>query len=238
MPGVAVGYVMGGQQLVAGITPKLLANSLTGTGTPPACALLQGDFVVLTQVAALTSGGQTVLRMLLAADKTAHYKEGTSVAGILGINTDNLQTNPSGICTGPPVIGAIASGAAINYPLSGPGMWGQDVATNRNYGGVIVADSQIVYTARLYTGAGSVTLKHQYDGTLGGITMATTSGVTTYTINTTDTGVDACIKIIGPNEQDPLYNTTVAQNAAGPTIFFQILGSFQQGSTNVVYSTQ
>jgi len=215
-----------------------MANSLTGSGTPPAAACYAGDLCALTQNSSLTSGGQTVVRMLLAADKTAHYKEGTPVAGILGIFSDSFQSNSSGIATAPPVIAGIASGAAINYPLSGPGMWGQDVATNRNYGGVILFQAGNVFMAPLYTGAGSVTLKHQYDDTLGGFTLTTTNGITQYTINTTDTGVDACLRILGPNEQDPNYNKLVAQNAYGPMVFFEVLGSFEQSQTGVVYSSQ
>lgn len=225
-------------QLVPGLTPRLLANSLTGTGTPPACNLLAGDFVVLTTKSTLTASSQVVQRMLLAADKTAVYKEGTPVAGIYGVANDNVSTNASGVAGSNPVIGAIATGAGIPYPYSASAMWGNDVASGRSYGGVMVATDDTIFLGRLYTGGGTVTLTHQYDNTLGGITMATTTGVTTYTINVTDTGTSACILILGPNEQDPLYNTLVAQNAAGPTVFFKIVSSFQQALTGVPYSTQ
>src|SRR5690349_25042114 len=49
----------------------------------------------------------TVVRMLLAADKTAHYKEGTPVAGILGVcfndvrseeHTSELQSRRDLVC--------------------------------------------------------------------------------------------------------------------------------------------
>ncbi len=228
-----------GEASAPAIFQYLLANSLSGTGTPPANALQYGDPVVLTTATALTSGGAAVCRQLLAADKTAHYKEGTPVAGILGIAGNAVQTNASGVAIQPPPLGGVTTNAAIPYPLSGPAMQQTDVYTGRSYMNVYLFGGANIFEGQLYMGAGAITLGHQYDNTLGGITLTTTSGITKFTINTSDTGVDACILILGPNEQNPLYGTAVASGAAvGPTVFFTVLPSFQQFLTGVDYSTQ
>lgn len=229
----------GGNTMAPTIQKYLLANSLTGAGTPPANALRANDPVVLTTASALTSGGAVVCRQLLAADKTAHYKEGTPVAGILGIAAQDVQTNSSGVAGAPPAFGNITTNAAINYPLSGPAMQQSDVYTGRSYMPVYIFNDINIFKGQLYMGAGAITLGHQYDDTIGGITISTTSGITKWTINTSDSGTDGCVLILGPDEADPLYGTAVASGATtGPTVFFTILPSFQQVNTGVNYSTQ
>lgn len=241
MPGIQFSGSEANFRGVPDVNKYLLANSLAGTGTPPAAAVYAGDIVALTQASALTSGANTVVRMLLAADKTAHYLQGSPVAGLLGVCMDDVASSAAGIAIAPPVIApGVTSGAPISYPLSNSGMWGADRATNRNYMKVALFVPGNTFLGRLDMTAGAITLKHQYDGLLAGIIMTTTSGVTTYTIDSaTASGADACIRIIGPNEQDPLYNTTVAiSSATGPSVFFEVLPSFSQYLTNVVYSSQ
>lgn len=229
----------GGNTPAPEIFQYLLANNLNGTGTPPANAMQYGDLVVLTTAAALTSSGNVVCRQLLAADKTAHYKEGTPVAGILGVAQSSVQTNASGVAIAAPPLGGVTTNAAIPYPHSGPSLQQSDVASGRSYINVATFGGNNIFHAGLNTSGGAITLAHQYDNTLGGFTLSTTNGVTTFTVNVTDTGVDACVEILYPDEQDPLYNTLVGTSATQfATVFFRVLPSFAQILTGVNYSTQ
>lgn len=195
--------------------------------------------MVLTTKSTLTSSGNTVLRMLLAADKTAHYKESTPVAGILGVAAWAARTNASGVAVGTPPLGAITTSAAIPYPLSQAGMQASDPGSGRSYEAVDLFTGGNVFLARLDTAAGAITLQHQYDNTPAGVILTTTSGVTVYTIEPAPTALDQCFRIVGPNEADPLYNTVVAQSAAvGPSVFVEIMPAFDQYLTAVNYSTQ
>lgn len=239
MPGILFAGARGGGTPAPEIGQYLLANSLTGTGTPPANALQAGDLVCLTTKSTLTSSSNVVTRPLLAADKTAHYKEGTPVAGILGVAVTSVTTNASGVAGAPPALGGISTNAAINYPLSGPAMQAVDVASGRSYLPVYMFGGRNIFKARLDTAAGAVTLAHQYDDTLAGFILTTTSGITVFTVDTGAAAADQCIRIVGPDEQDPLYNTSVAQSAAnGCYVFFEALSSFSQVLTGVPYSTQ
>src|SRR5437868_12920900 len=105
MPGIRYVGTRAGFVDVPDVRAFLLAKSLTGTGTPPAAAIQAGDVLCLTQAAALTDTiTNTVVRMLLAADVTAVYKEGTPVAGVLGIARDSASSNASGVATAPPAL--------------------------------------------------------------------------------------------------------------------------------------
>lgn len=222
---------------VPDVRPALLANSLTGTGTPPAAALQAGDVLALTQVSALTSSGNTVVRMLLAADVTAVYKEGTPVAGVYGIARDAASSNASGVAQQPPPLGGVQTSAAIPYPYSYAGTMPPDDATGRSQLSVNVFFPGQIFGGNLYPGGGAVTVQHQYDETLAGFKLVTASGVTTYQV---DVGATTKIlRIIAPNTQDPLYNTLVATTAAnGCEVFFEVLEAYCQALTGVVYSTQ
>lgn len=229
----------GGNTPAPEIFQYLLANSLTGTGTPPANAMQYGDLVVLTTNSSLTSGGNVVCRQLLAADKTAHYKEGTPVAGILGVAMSSVQTNASGVAGAPPPLGGVTTNAAIPYPLSDPALQQTDVASGRSYQRVATFGGNNVFLGGLNTSGGAITLQHQYDNTLAGFTISTTSGITTFTIDPLAASADQCVEILGPNEQDPLYNTSVGTSATVfATVFFRVLPSFAQILTGVNYSTQ
>lgn len=222
---------------VPDVRPVLLGNSLTGTGTPPAAAIQAGDVICLTQVAALTSGGNTVGRMLLAADVTAVYKEGTPVAGIYGTARDSSASNASGVSQSPPPLGGVQTSAAIPYPYSYAGTMPPDDATGRSQLSVDVFFPGQIFGGALYPGGGAVTVQHQYDETLAGIKLTTASGVTTYQV---DVGATTkCLRIIAPNMQDPLYNTLVATSATfGCEVFFEVLEAYCQALTGVPYSTQ
>jgi hypothetical protein len=239
MPGFVFAGNKGSYTGVPNVGKYLLANSMNGTGTPPAAAIMAGDVVCLTSNASLTSNSQIVVRMLLAADKTAVYKQGTPVAGILGVAASDVASTSTGAAMAPPAYLGLTNQASIPYSYSEPGLWGADKATSRNYLKVNLFSGGNFFLGRLDMAAGAITLGHQFDDALAGIILNTTSGVTTYTVDTTATGTSACLRIIGPNEQDPLYNTLVASGAAtGPSVFFQAVGSFEQYSTGVVYTSQ
>lgn len=238
MPGIYYAGPEGGQTYAPDIRPYLLANSLTGAGTPPANAIQFGDLVCLTQATALTSGGNTVVRPLLAADVTAVYKEGTPIAGVLGIAMDSVQSNSVGApAGGPPPLGGITTAAAIPYPYAYAGMQPVDDATGRGQLSVVVFRPGQVFIGTLYVGGGTVTLQHQYDDTLAGFHLTTVSGITTFTV---DTGATTKIlRILGPVTQDPNYNKASGTVQTGaPSVYFELLGSYSQAETGVVYSTQ
>lgn len=237
MPGLRFSGSNAGFVDVPNVRPVLLGNSLTGTGTPPAAAIQAGDVICLTTVAALTSSGNVVGRMLLAADVTAVYKEGTPVAGIYGMARDSSASNASGVAQAPPPLGGIQTSAAIPYPYSYAGTMPPDDATGRSQLSVDVFYPGQIFAAPLYPGGGAVTVQHQYDDTLAGLRLSTTAGVTTYLV---DVGATTKIlRIIAPNMQDPLYNTLVATSATfGCEVFFEVLETYCQALTGVPYSTQ
>lgn len=229
MPGIRFAYVTIGDspQLGAG----LLANSLSGTGTPPAANLRGGDVVAQTTAAALTAAGAAVIRMLLAADKAAAYKEGTPVAGIMGVaawdaNTSNLgqiqgSVNAPGVNTG--------AGAILNFPSISSGM-PVDPNTARSRVDYYTASEMNVFLGKLDATSAAATPAR--NNTLAGLILTTSGGVTTYTIDTGAAAAAQCLRILRCNEQDPLYGSV------GGEVFFQFLPAFDQAQTGVNYSTQ
>lgn len=168
---------------------------------------------------------------------TAVYKEGTPVAGILGIAMDSAQSNASGVATQPPALGGITTSAAVPYPYPYAGMQPPDDATGRSQLSVAVFRTGQVFIGTLYVGGGTVTLQHQLDGTLAGFRLSTTAGITTFQI---DTGATTkVLRIIAPNTQDPNYNKAsgIVQTGA-PTVYFELLGTYEQALTGVPYTTQ
>lgn len=224
MPGI---YFDGSNIGDPDIRPCLWANSLSGTGTPPAADLLAGDVVCQTQKSTLTASGITVMRMLLAADVTAVYKEGTPVAGVYGIALDSARTNGSGQVTGIPAPGGISTGNQVIYPGPGGGGYNIDGATSRQYGRVAAFMPNQFYRGKLKTGTNAT---HALDGTLAGFSLSTSSGVTTYTIDPAAT--TKILRIVRPDEQDTAYN------ADAGVVIFQVLEAYCQALTGVVYSTQ
>lgn len=268
MPGIAFAGTRGGTTGLANLKKYLLANGLAGSGTPPAQALYGGDLVALTTTTNLTGSNPLnveVLRMLLAADKTAHYKEGTPIAGILGVACDDVTTsgnqagaNNGGLAGAPPAIAGISTGAAINYPLSYSAMMSQpDVATGRSWERVWSATGNI-FAARFdinsTTWTATATIQHQYDGTLAGFNLNTYNGQTIYTLDpgtgldnvaTGAAAADQCVRIIGVDTTDPLFNVPIVRQAQGasfsaygPIMFFEFLAAFNQDLTGVVYTSQ
>jgi len=206
---------------------------MTGTGTPPAAALRGGDLVALTTKSTLTAAGAVVVRMLLAADKTAHYKEGTPVAGILGVQEYDASTNSLGQAVGNTAPAGVAVGSGVTYSF--PSMAGgipQDPVTNRSRDQVYSAGQGNVFVAALDATAtvGSPALNN----TLAGLILTVASGVTTYTIDTGAAAADQCLEIINCDESDPLYVAATA----GCRVFFRFLAAFDQSLTGVNYSTQ
>lgn len=231
MPGCAYGGNFAGNAL-APLTPSFyLANNLTGSGVPPAAYVQATDIVVLTTATALTGSAIPVVRMLLAADITALYQNGSGgICGILGSAADDMISNATGAAQAPSTslggFQAAGSYASLQY---------NDV-TGRSQGRVQVFDSNHFFRMALYTGGGSVTLTGQYSNTLAGIHISTTTGTTTYTIDPNAT--TKCVSIYMADTVDPLYNTLVAQNAAGPHVFVTILPAYQQFITKISYTAQ
>jgi hypothetical protein len=227
MPGIRFAYTLNSGPVAA--QGFLLANSLSGTGTPPANYLRGGEPVVLTTKSTLTSGGIAVTRQLLAADKTAHYKEGTPVAGILGISEYDCATDANGVINANVPPAGVTPGASVtyNFPSMAQGI-PPDSATNRSRVQIYLAGTQNVFVGAL----DSATASHALDGTLAGLILTTASGVTTYTIDTGAAAADQCLVIIKPDESDSLYN------AAKGRVFFQFIPTFCQAITGVSYSTQ
>lgn len=227
MPGIKFSYRTTGQPAFKRHYP--LAKSMNGTGTPPAAKLQAGDFVVLTTLSTLTTSSTPVIRPLLAADKTAHYEEGGVRAGVLGICDGPVETNSSGLVLASQSAGGVITrtpGMASMNPLHACGQ-AQDT--------VIVITADTVLEAQLGTAASSAAAFNALVGTLAGITLSVSSGVTTYTLNTSDTGEDLMCQIVGVDTADTTFKR----------VFFRILGtgltptgSYMQWDTGVPYSTQ
>jgi hypothetical protein len=232
MPGCAYGGNFAGNA-VAPLTPSFyLANSLSGSGTPPAAYVQATDIVVLTTKSTLTSNAIPVVRMLLAADITALYQNGSGgICGLLGSAADDMISNSSGLAQAPPT-----SLGGSQFPGSYASLQYTDPQVGRSQGRVQVFDSNHFQLTPLYTGGGSVTLLGQYDGTLAGINISVTSGVTTYTIDPNAT--TKCVAIYQANRSDPNWGKLVAQNAAGPGVFWTVLPQYQQFLTKVNYTAQ
>lgn len=208
------------------------STSLSGTGTPPAASLQAGDVVVLTTKSTLTANSVPVVRMLLAADKAADYKEGTPIAGILGIIGYGVSGNGSGQANGGPSPAPLAAAGAdliSNFPsiaLGDP----QDSNTNRSWLRIILANETNIFRFAITGTAATPALI----GTQCGLTLSVSSGVTTYTVNETSitTGNVAVATIVGVDSTDLLYGS------AGGHVFVKFLPSYCQINTAVNYSTQ
>lgn len=215
------------------VGPYLLAGgstALSGTGTPPSCDLQAGDLVVLTTKSTLTASSIPVVRMLLAADKTAHYKEGTPVAGILGIIAYGVRGNGSGQAIGGPSPAPLAAAGADLTPNFASIAQGdpQDSNTNRSWLRIILANESNVFRIATLTTAATPALI----GTQIGLTLSTTSGITTYSADTGPSSGDAVAVVVGVDSTDLLYGS------AGGHIFIKFLPAFCQILTGVSYSTQ
>lgn len=216
------------------VGPELLGGgsvTLSGTGTPPAAALQAGDLVVRTTKSTLTSGGYPVIRMLLAADKTADYKEGGTTAGILGIIAYGVSGNGSGQATGGPSPAPLAAAGADLTPNFSSIAQGdpQDSITNRSWLRIIYANEQNIFRIATTTMLASPLAI----GTQVALTLSTASGVTTYTVNQTTIGAGnlAVATVVGVDTTDLLYGQ------AGGHVFIKFLPAFCQINTALNYST-
>jgi hypothetical protein len=234
MPGFAFANKLGNPSGVPTVLPYVLADNLSGTGTPPAANLNYGDLIVLTTKSTLTANSVPVARMLLAADVTASYEEGGNICGVLGVMiTSQTSTSATGVAGASS--NAYPGGTIYPLPNDSARYPAYIQASGRSVLRVAVA-SDNVFVAALYTGGGSVTLGDQYNNTLAGLNLSTTSGVTTYTVNTG--AAVKCLTIIGPVIDQPGYNTLVAQNAAGPLVYVKFLGAYAQNLIGYNYSSQ
>jgi hypothetical protein len=190
-----------------------------------------GDLVVQTTKSTLTANGVAVVRMLLAADKTAHYKEGTPVAGIFGVAEYDCATDGNGIINGNVTAPNVANGAGITYNFPSNALRvPPDINTGRSRVQIYLANTVNVFVGALNSGSSAATAA--LNNTLAGFILSTTNGVTTYTIDTNAAAADQCITIIKCDETDPLYGFT------GGRVFFQFLPAFCQSLTGVQYATQ
>jgi hypothetical protein len=230
MPGCSYYGAEGGNTLPPNIEALYLANNLTGTGTPPAAYVYATDILVRTTKSTLTSNNIPVVRPLIQADITALYQEGGQIVGLLGAAADDFITNSSGVAQAPPT-----SVGGVVFPGSYASNQYLDPVTGRSQGRVLIFETGQRFLTPLYTGGGSVTLKGQYDGTLAGINISVSNGVSTYTIDPNAT--TKCVRIIAANTADPNYGKLVAQNAYGPTVIWEVLSTYQQWNNNTNYST-
>lgn len=222
MPGLRFGYANAGQVGVPFIIQALLAGGSAGGVT-----VYSGDAVVKTTKSTLTANVVPVIRTLLAADVTATYQQGGSIAGIWGMACEDVTTNSSGQAIQSPTLGNIATGGSVIYPYSYDGLQAVDSNTVRSYTRVIQATGNMVFAAKL-TAASAV-------GTPALITTnaaltLTGTAPTTFTVDTTG-GSTNCIQIVGINTSDPNYG------AHGCEVFFVILPTYRQGDTGVLYTS-
>lgn len=243
MPGILWSARPGGLRMVpeVGSPWPPLANSLSGTVTsgtyPNITALPQinfGDLVVLTTKSTLTSGSTPVIRQLLAGDVTNLYQVTTptsAVAGIFGVAMDYAATTATG--TFSPTAPSLG-GTNYAYPTTS-GEVGADPASGRALIEVALFKPGQIFTGRLYTGGGNITLANQYNYTAAGFNLSMTAGVTTYTIDPAAT--TKVVTILGPVVEDPLYNELVLSGAAaGPLVYFTALAAFAQSVTSAPYT--
>lgn len=203
---------------------------MSGTGTPPAATLKNGDLVVYTTVSALTTASAKVVRMLLAADKAANYEEGGVRAGVLGVlDSSDVSTSSSGSTS------AVASTGGVISRTQGMASMNKLDANGHAQETFIIATPDTVFKAQLAVAAASLAAFQALEGGLAGITISTTSGVSTYTVNTTDTGEKLMLKIVKVDLNDLNFKTVfvkILDSGLTPT------GSYCQNQTATPYSTQ
>jgi hypothetical protein len=228
MPGFSFAYRESGASPLRKTFP--LAKSMTGTGTPPAATLKNGDVVAYTTVSALTTSSAKVMRMVLAADKTANYEEGGVRCGIFGI----LGASDTGTNSSARAVSAQSNGGAISRTPSMSSMNPLD-SNGHAQETFIAATPDTVFKAQLTAAAASAAAYLALKGGLAGLTITTTSGVSVYTVDSTITGEGALfiIKDVDPN--DSTFKTVfvkVITTGLTPT------GTYCQNDNGVPYSTQ
>lgn len=229
MPGASFGDLIGsrGAPFRKGYP---LAKSMNGTGTPPAATMKAGDIVCLSTASGLTTASAVVVRPLLAADKTANYENGSGVrCGILGICDCEIATDSAGLA-----LAQTSSGGVIS-PTPGMGSMNPLHLSGQAQQTMIVFTPSTVFKMLLAAAAASAAAYAALPNTLAGITISTTSGVTTYTANTTDTGEQLMLEIVGIDPNDTTFKTVylrVLGTGLTPT------GSYMQYDTATPYTAQ
>lgn len=223
MPGVRFAKTTAGQVGVPNTIQALLAGGSAGGVT-----ISYGDFVVRTTKSTLTANAVPVVRTLLAADVTAVYQQGGSIVGILGAAEEDVITNSSGQAIAPAAIGNISTGGQVNYPYGLDGLQAPDPNTGRNYTRVIQATNGMIYGIKLSAASAAGTLA--LVGTTAALLLTTVGGITTFTVDTTK-ATTAVLQIVDVNTSDPLYGSV------GCEVFCVVLPTYQQGLTNLVYTS-
>ena len=187
--------------------------------------------VVAPATVAPSTSSIPVVRMLIAADKTAHYKEGTPVAGIMGVAVWDANTGSTGQIQGSVSAAGVNTGTGVilNFPSISSGI-PVDPNTARARIDYYTASEMNVFLGKLDSTAAAATPAR--NNTLAGLILTTASGVTTYTIDTGAAAADQCLRILRCNEQDPLYGSV------GGEVFFQFLPAFDQAQSGVNYASQ
>lgn len=191
--------------------------------------VMAGDWVVITTNTNHTTSSYPVVRPLVAADKTAHYQQGTPIAGLLGVAEMGAQTDANGFASAPIVPANVATSAIPIYNLPTVPT-GYKVDPNIGYSRIVVtvAGSGNEFKGRLNSGTATGAL----NGTLAGLILATSGTNTTYTVDTAPSGGaiaggDACLIITKWDERD-LLNTLV---------YVRVVGAFAQPATGINYTT-
>lgn len=191
--------------------------------------VMAGDWVVLTTNTNHTASSYPVVRPLVAADKTAHYQQGTPIAGLLGVAEMGAQTDANGFASGPILPSGVATSAIPIYALPTVPT-GYKVDPNIGYSRIVITEASggNKFRGRLNTGSATAALS----GTIAGLILAASGTVTTYTVDTSPSGGaiaggDACLIITGWDSRDSL-NTAV---------YCRVVGAFQQPATGINYTT-
>lgn len=218
MPGVKFAYTLNGR-------PPVMVEALIGKSE----TVYAGDAVGQTTNATYSISSVPAIRKILAGDKTAHYKEGTPVAGIFGVAAWSGTSDANGRWSAFASVGGNQAGAG-NYQFN---VMGQGVPTDPNTGQSrwwgYAAAQQNVFVCALDATASNAT--PALNSTLAGLILTTSGGITTFTIDTGAAAADQCLRIIKCDESDPLYGSAKGR------VFFQFLESFDQYFTAVNYST-
>lgn len=207
-------------------------NVMTPLILPYDCAASQliqaGDPVVLTNV-----GGVVRVRKLTAADIAAHFQNGGSVVcGILGLANHAIYTDANGFASGQGTPSTVSPGAAPIYPLPNYAS-GIDVDPTNGVSrlNVLIANAETYYQGAVAGAAdAAVTVDSTFVGKPAGIQIFST---TQFALNSASTGTDICAVITQPNEQSKTFNTSSTLS----TVFWQMLGTFQQYRLGTYYGT-
>ena len=197
--------------------------SAVGTSTP---FFLQSGLVGIGQGFAVGGLGASNALIVTGPNPPTVNTSGT-IAGVAGVARYTGITGAAGTFTGTPTVGY----GQINYQLGSIGQANPvDPLTGQSLIQFYAASPQNMFIAAM----NGVPASWSYSGKLGGIIMATTGGVTTYTLDPSPAAGAAIIRFFEPNEADPLY----ALGSNGGSMFFQFLETYDQVLNGQVYTAQ